>query len=139
MDIGSVRVLGFTMRHTANSVALSAEAAALGLAPRSGLATLITDIHSTADRRWSRRIAVDVVCVADALMIILAGLIPALIYAKIYLANGAYLLKEPATPWLAILQTGLIAAIISVGILASLGPLRDALNATFGDVTTALQ
>lgn len=37
------------------------------------------------------------------------------------------------------IEYGLIAAIISVGILASLGPLRDALNATFGDVTTALQ
>jgi lipopolysaccharide/colanic/teichoic acid biosynthesis glycosyltransferase len=109
------------MRHTANSVALPAEAAALDMAPRSGLATLITDIHSTADRRWSRRVAVDVVCAVDALLIILAGLIPALIYAKIYLANGAYLMKEPATPWLAILQTGLIAAIMACGALRHWG------------------
>ena len=109
------------MRHTSNSIALTGQARVIAAAPDSGLATLITDIHRSAGRRWSRQIAVDVVCAVDGLMIVLAGLVPALIYAKIYLAQGAHLLKEPPTPWIAILQTGLIAAIIACGALRHWG------------------
>lgn len=36
------------------------------------------------------------------------------------------------------IEYGLIAAIISVGIIAALGPVRDALNTTFGSIATGL-
>ncbi len=100
------------MRHTTESI---------HGAPETGLASLIEDIHRTFDRRWSRRIAVDVVCAVDALLIVLAALIPGLIYAKVYLGNGLPFIKEPLTPWLAIVQTGLIAAVIACGALRHWG------------------
>lgn len=36
------------------------------------------------------------------------------------------------------IEYGLIAGIISVGIISTLGPLRDALNDVFGQITTDL-
>jgi lipopolysaccharide/colanic/teichoic acid biosynthesis glycosyltransferase len=109
------------MRHTAESIAIAAEGEGLHGAQDTGLASLIADIHQTFDRRWSRRIAVDVVCAVDALLIALAGLIPAVIYAKFYLANGVPFLREIATPWVSIVQTGVIAAIIACGVLRQWG------------------
>jgi polysaccharide biosynthesis protein PslA len=109
------------MRHTADSVTLTAEASAINGAPDTGLASLIADIHRTFDRRWSRRIAVDAVCAIDALLIVLAALIPGFIYAKVYLGNGLLFIKEPVTPWLAIVQTGMIAAFIACGALRNWG------------------
>jgi polysaccharide biosynthesis protein PslA len=109
------------MRQPAPTVALAAPSAGVPAGPSGGLATLITDIHRTFDRRWSRRIAVDVVCALDALMIVLAGFIPAAIHANVYLGKGAHILKIPATPWLAILQTSLIAAIIACAALRHWG------------------
>ena len=109
------------MRQPNQSVALTAESAGIHGGPPGGLATLITDIHRTFDRRWSRRIAVDVVCALDALMIVLAGFIPAAIYANIYLGKGAHILKLPTTPWLVILQTSVIAALIACAALRHWG------------------
>jgi lipopolysaccharide/colanic/teichoic acid biosynthesis glycosyltransferase len=109
------------MRHTIESLAITAEADVHHDAPDSGLASLIADIHRTFDRRWSRRIAVDVVLAVDALLIVLAGLIPAFIYAKFYLAKGVPFLNEVSTPWIAIVQTGVIAAIIACGVLRHWG------------------
>jgi lipopolysaccharide/colanic/teichoic acid biosynthesis glycosyltransferase len=109
------------MSYTSTSGAQPVRALAAAAAPNSGLATLITDIHRTTDRRWSRRIAVDVVCAADAMMIILAGLVPALIYAKFYLWKSELLLTAPVTPWVSILQTSLIAAVIACGALRQWG------------------
>ena len=54
-------------------------------------------------------------------MIILSGFIPALIYANVYLYKGAPFLRMPTTPWLAIMQTSLIAAIIACAALRHWG------------------
>jgi lipopolysaccharide/colanic/teichoic acid biosynthesis glycosyltransferase len=94
-----------------------------------GLATLITDIHRTTNHRWSRRVAVDVVCAADAVIIVLASLVPALIYTKTFVVKAPALLSPAAklaatamaTPWLAIIQTGAIAALIACGALRNWG------------------
>jgi polysaccharide biosynthesis protein PslA len=109
------------MGRSVESVALTVEPSQLDGSASVGLASLIADIHRTFDRRWSRRIALDVVCAVEALLIVLAALIPAVIYAKVYLAKGALFIREPATPWLAIIQTGLIAAIIACGALRHWG------------------
>jgi lipopolysaccharide/colanic/teichoic acid biosynthesis glycosyltransferase len=112
------------MRLFKGSIALSAKNDAIGGfgdGPDTGLASLIADIHRSFDRRWSRRVAVDVVCAIDALLIVLAALVPALIYAQVYLAKAAPFIKEPTTPWLAIVQTGLIAAMIACGALRHWG------------------
>jgi polysaccharide biosynthesis protein PslA len=109
------------MRTAAQSIALTAEANDALRGPDSGIGSLISDIHRSFDRRWSRRVALDVVCALDALMIILSGFIPALIYANVYLGKGAPFLKMPTTPWLAILQTSLIAAIIACAALRHWG------------------
>jgi lipopolysaccharide/colanic/teichoic acid biosynthesis glycosyltransferase len=81
----------------------------------SGLATLISDIHRSSHKRWSRQVAADVVCAVDVALIMLASFVPAMIYAKTYIAKSA------PTPWLAILQTGFIAAIIACGALRNWG------------------
>jgi polysaccharide biosynthesis protein PslA len=109
------------MRDTAGSAILAADAEGYNGGPDTGLASLIADIHRTFDRRWSRRVAVDVVCAVDGLLIVLAALIPGIIHAKVYLGNGLLFIKEPMTPWLAIVQTGLIAAIIACGALRHWG------------------
>lgn len=63
-------------------------------------------------RRWSRRIAVDLVGFADALAIVAGGMIPALIYS-----SGGGL----AIDWMKHLQTCLVCAIIVYGCLKNFG------------------
>jgi lipopolysaccharide/colanic/teichoic acid biosynthesis glycosyltransferase len=112
------------MGHTSKSAAVAAKVNVIdgpAHAADTGLASLIADIHRSFDRRWSRRVAVDVVCAVDALLIVLAALVPAVIYAQVYLATAAPFIKEPTAPWLAIIQTALIAAVIACGVLRHWG------------------
>jgi lipopolysaccharide/colanic/teichoic acid biosynthesis glycosyltransferase len=81
----------------------------------SGLAALVADIYRTPHARWSRRVAVDIVTLLDGLAVVLGALVPAVIYASTYVGKGT------STPWFAVVQAGVIAAILACGLLRHWG------------------
>ena len=60
-------------------------------------------MRGAAPRRWSRKVAADIIAIAECLAVVAGCLLPAFIYAR---AGGV------PVKWLAIMQVGLMAAII---------------------------